>query len=527
VFNVIIEDQHVHRSLVRYVPDFIEFNRKVKKYYRKSGISLPRLVEPDLRLYSTGKKAAFRAFLNRLSRSRSAKPNSEKIELYLRRCALDPTIGSSSLFRDFLTRQRPEDKELPRLSPPELAENVHHSPCLRESLVETPASSSSVSQSPSGDQVQPHDRLLHHSNAARRQSMSIITYRSSDATEDFSMNRHQPSIDDYRFIQVLGRGCMGKVLLVQPYRLPSRLLALKAISKETVIEQREIVHTRMERDILTEIAKIRHPFLIKLHCAFQNTEQLFLLLDYHRGGDIATQLARHRTFSPRRSRLYAAEILMGLQELHRLGIIYRDLKPENILLASDGHIVLTDFGLSKQFEPHTNMDDQRTSTFCGTAEYLAPEILRQQPYTYAIDFWSLGMILYEMLEGITPFFSDSHSEMYRRILEDDLEFTDAFDDVTRYFIGGLLQRNPSERLGSGLEGPRTIRAHPYFLGLDWSDVYHKRIHPEYVPQLRSEADLSNFDKDFLDMTPRLSPVSNADLSSSALMDIFQGYSYIN
>ncbi|KAI7880706.1 kinase-like protein [Lichtheimia hyalospora FSU 10163] len=565
VFNVIIEDQLLHKSLVRYLPDFIDFDRKVKKYHRKSKISLPQLVEPDLRLYGTGRKASIRAFLHKLSRRRSTKPNSEKIETYLKRCALDPVIGKSSLFRDFLTKQRPEDTEFVR-TPITTADDISVTK-RNDDIITVPPTAASSSRPPqekvplaaSIDSVSdivmedvgpeysvPSSSLIpiDHQQQQRTSSYSSFdTYpsshhmrqvqpssrRESDYNEDIitKERHHVPTIQDYRFLQVLGRGCMGKVLLVQSYRSPRRLLALKAISKENVVLQREIVHTKMERDILTSIAEIRHPFLIRLHCAFQDADQLFLVLDYHRGGDVATQLARHRVFSPTRSRLYAAEILLGLQELHSLGIVYRDLKPENILLDAAGHVVLTDFGLSKQFESALALDHQRTGTFCGTAEYLAPEILKQEPYTYAIDFWSLGMILYEMLEGITPFYHEEHGEMYRRILEDDLEFTDAFDDVSQDFIAGLLWRDEHKRLGTGPNGPIVIRSHPYFSGLDWSDVYHKRIPPEYVPHLRSETDLSNFDRDFLNMTPRLTPVSNTDLLTSSIQDAFQGYSYIN
>lgn len=173
------------------------------------------------------------------------------------------------------------------------------------------------------------------------------------------------------------------------------------------------------------------------------------------------------------------------------------------------------------------MDEQKTRTFCGTAEYLAPEILRSEAYTYAVDFWSLGTILYEMLVGVTPFWHENHVEMYRRVLEDPLEFPEDFDDddggYTRHFIASLLERDPSRRLGSS---PSTIRSHPYFTNYyDWSDVYHKRIRPPYVPQLRSATDFSNFDKDFLQMTPRLSPVSYV-LSPSIQMQ-FDGYSFVN
>ncbi|KAI7865539.1 kinase-like domain-containing protein [Spinellus fusiger] len=551
VFNVIVEDKHQNLSLVRYVPDFVEFDKKIKRHYRKCKLSLPPLIEPTLDLSINKKKRSLRGFFLSLSKLRYVKPNSEKIEWYLSQCALDPFIGRSSLFRDFLSAQREEDSIASK-------DRVQHyvdqqwqeqqQRTVQEDLFPSTDAHSPPSTQPHDWQPSPSASL--HSEEATHSKQVTVRYPASSVAdkgivdegivdeeggegeregggeEEESSPVPTITIQDFQFIKVLGKGCMGKVLLVRHLRT-SRLLALKAISKEWVITQREIEHTRMERDILTTVAHIRHPFLVRLHHSFQDASQLFLVLDYHVGGDLATQLAKFTRFTPDRARLYTAEILLGMQELHRLGILYRDLKPENILLASDGHIVLTDFGLSKQFSPGSSEQDQRTRTFCGTAEYLAPEILRSEDYAYAVDFWSLGTILYEMLTGVTPFWAETHAEMYRRVVEDALEFPEDFDEVTADFISGLLERDPSARLGTGPEGPITIRSHPYFDALDWSAVYCKRISPPYVPLVRSETDFSNFDQDFLQMTPRLSPANNETILSQSVQQAFQGYSYTN
>ncbi|KAF7730574.1 hypothetical protein EC973_001955 [Apophysomyces ossiformis] len=193
-----------------------------------------------------------------------------------------------------------------------------------------------------------------------------------------------------------------------------------------------------------------------------------------------------------------------------------DLKPENVLIGLDGHIVLTDFGLSKMF---TVGDNDVTHTFCGTAEYLAPEIFLGEPYTYAVDYWSFGTLLYEMLAGITPFWADSHVEMYQRVLEDPLEFPPHFEPVTCEFLSGLLEREAYERLG--WEGPDQIKSHCYFQDIDWAEVADRKLQPPYVPLLQSETDVTHFDEAFVTMSPRISQASSTQvLSEEGTFDQF-------
>jgi serine/threonine protein kinase len=289
-----------------------------------------------------------------------------------------------------------------------------------------------------------------------------------------------------------------------------------------VIDQREITHTIDERNILVALSEVNHPYLAKLHTSFQDEHRLYLLTTYYSGGDLATHMARHYTFPKECARFYAAEIIEGISELHRLGILYRDLKPENILITADRHVILTDFGLSKWLT-----EDDQTQTFCGTAEYLAPEVLLGEAYSFGIDHWSFGTILYEMLAGVTPFWADNHSDMYRRVLEDPLEFpSDIFDYETAEFISDLLDRDPRTRLGA--QGTEEIKEHVYFADISWEDIEHRRLQPTlFLPPVQDEMDFTNFEPDFLSMSPVLTHVpSEADLSEE-IQDIFDGYSFID
>ncbi|KIY50513.1 kinase-like protein [Fistulina hepatica ATCC 64428] len=313
-------------------------------------------------------------------------------------------------------------------------------------------------------------------------------------------------IDDFEMMRVLGKGCAGKVLLVK-HRSTSELYALKAITKRHVLAHQELQHTLTEQAVLKRMAAAdKDPFVVKLWWSFHDKENLFLVMDFHPGGDLATQLARWGRLGRDRARFYAAEIVEGVEGLHAAGVIYRDLKPENILIAGDGHIVLTDFGLSKEFPQRaivsTSRATETTTTFCGTAEYLAPEVIQGLPYSYEVDWWSFGTMLYEMLTGITPFWAQNHSDMYVRVLQDELTFPDdrSIDHDTKSLLRGLLQRNPALRICE----PR-IRRHPYFSMIDWSHVYYKRYIPPYIPPIdpQNASDTQNFDETFLEMEPVL------------------------
>ncbi|ORX56313.1 kinase-like protein [Hesseltinella vesiculosa] len=541
VFNIFLEDKQYSRYLVRYIDDFALFNEKVSEVFQK----LPKVTFPLLDDVLQKQRHGWRSiFLKERHRS-----NPEKIETFLRQCYADPHLRTSSLLRDFLSAQREEDRVTPLAFVRHLLRQ-HHQDQLHDSILPVdkpalPSRSPRSSTTSHGGWTTSLRRMTSWASprptnlpSRRRNSMTTCSSISSlpsiargpssdDPLSHDLLDPNHPSritIQHFQFIKVIGKGGMGKVFLVRKYGA-NQLLALKAIRKQHVVQENEVAHTLMERNILATTARISHPFLIRLHHAFQDAQQLFLVLDYHAGGDLATQLAIFGKFHPDRCRLYTAEIILGLQELHRLAILYRDLKPENILLAADGHIILTDFGLSKQFQlDEIDITNQRTNTFCGTAEYIAPEVLASQPYTIAVDFWSLGTILYEMLVGIIPFWAETHVAVYQRVLHDPLEFPEDMDPVTTNMIAGLLERNPLRRLGTGPEGPINIRSHPYFDSLEWPDVYYKRIKPLYLPNIQSSADFSHFDPDYLNMTPRLSPTETHTDHAS---DLFQGYSFGN
>ncbi|KAF9378895.1 hypothetical protein CPB97_009278 [Podila verticillata] len=515
----------------RRISDFLDFDERVRVQYPKSRPALPLFDDRRKSFLISTRQFFF-----------PRKNTTEKLEAYLRKVSSHEPLKSSIIFHEFLAVSQEGDLVHSKESP--------QSQYLYAAVESKPNMDSSSDQDEeyvrSRELMQEGDMDIRSPKDEQPTTPTATSYKHAlpHADNDAQVIRREPklrgnrvrpglpqiqerkkaTIEDFQLIKVLGRGCMGKVMLVRE-NSSKKLFALKAISKEWVILQREIEHTKSERNILANVAEISHPFLIKLRHSFQSNAQLFMVLDYYPGGDIATQLAKWQKFEPERCLFYAAEIVLGIEELHRQGIVYRDLKPENILLALDGHIVLTDFGLSKQFPTFSAsspyLTEDKTNTFCGTAEYLAPEILRAAEYSYAVDWWSLGTLLFEMLCGITPFWAENHAQMYQRVLEDDLEFPKDIDPDAASFISGLLERDPDYRLGS--QGVAYVKEHPYFDSIDWNVAMQRGLHCPYVPELFSEEDLSNFDGAFLAMTPRLSP-GNHTLSNS-IQNCFQGYSF--
>ncbi|EIW81036.1 Pkinase-domain-containing protein [Coniophora puteana RWD-64-598 SS2] len=332
---------------------------------------------------------------------------------------------------------------------------------------------------------------------------------------------HQPStgrsltIDDFELITVIGKGSFGKVMQVRK-RDTMRIYALKTIRKAHIVDRKEITHTLAERLVL---ARINNPFIVPLKFSFQSEQKLYLVLAFVNGGELFHHLQREQRFSEERSRFYSAELLLALEHLHDLDVVYRDLKPENILLDYTGHIALCDFGLCK-----LNMkDSDTTNTFCGTPEYLAPEILNGHGYTKAIDWWTLGVLLFEMLAGLPPFYDEVTDKMYQKILQDPLVFGPEISEQARSILTGLLTRDPTKRLGTN--GAEEIRKHPFFADhIDFDKLLRKKIQPPFKPSVSSPVDVSNFDTVFTAEEAVDSFVDGSQLSQT-VQDQFAGFSY--
>lgn len=283
--------------------------------------------------------------------------------------------------------------------------------------------------------------------------------------------KRRVALTDFDLLKVLGRGSFGKVLMIRK-RDSGEIFAMKVLKKEAIIARNQVQHTKTERNILQIID---HPYIVKLHYAFQNEGKLYLILDYLSGGELFFHLKNEGRFSENRTKFYVAQLALALQHLHKLDIIYRDLKPENILLDRRGYICITDFGLSKAMVK--NPDDAKT--FCGTPEYLAPEILRGQGHGKAVDWWSLGTLMFEMLDGLPPFYSKNTRQMYDDILHKPLSFDrkNHISPAARDLLTHLMDRNPQTRY----DWPQ-VESHPFFAGLDWQRLHNKEYIPEFIPQ---------------------------------------------
>ncbi|ODV59242.1 serine/threonine protein kinase SCH9, partial [Ascoidea rubescens DSM 1968] len=300
--------------------------------------------------------------------------------------------------------------------------------------------------------------------------------------------------EDFQILKMLGKGTFGQVYLALK-KDNNRVYAMKTLSKNYIAKKKEIAHTLSERDILVKASK--GPFIINLKFAFQTPDNLYFVTDYMAGGELFYLLQKEKKFTEERTKFYVAELLCALEILHNEGVIYRDLKPENILLDANGHIALCDFGLSKL----NIIQDHRAKTFCGTTEYLAPEILLDESgYTKMVDFWSLGVLIFEMICGWSPFYAETNQQMYKNIAYGRVRFPrGALSPEGRQFVKGLLNRNPVNRLGSNGDVAE-LKAQPFFSDIDWNLLVQKKIPPPYKPPLRNETDVSNFDPEFTQTT---------------------------
>ncbi|XP_067007640.1 ribosomal protein S6 kinase alpha-5 [Anabrus simplex] len=334
-------------------------------------------------------------------------------------------------------------------------------------------------------------------------------------------------MSNFELLKVLGTGAYGKVFLVRKRGGvdDGRLYAMKVLKKATIVQKKKTTeHTKTERQVLEAVRQ--SPFLVTLHYAFQTDAKLHLILDYVSGGELFTHLYQRERFTEAEVRIYIGEIILALEHLHKLGIIYRDIKLENILLDRQGHIVLTDFGLSKEFLPHEK--DQRAYSFCGTIEYMAPEVVRggNTGHDIAVDWWSVGVLTYELLTGASPFTVEGErngqQEISRRILKTNPPIPDELSPEVSDFISKLLVKDPRKRLGGGAGDAEELKSHPFFNGTNWADLAQKAIPAPFVPKITNELDTSNFSDEFTKMTPTDSPA----IVPPNFDKIFKGYSYV-
>ncbi|CEF67848.1 Protein kinase domain and AGC-kinase, C-terminal domain and Serine/threonine-/dual specificity protein kinase, catalytic domain and Protein kinase-like domain and Ribosomal protein S6 kinase family and Protein kinase, C-terminal domain-containing protein [Strongyloides ratti] len=325
--------------------------------------------------------------------------------------------------------------------------------------------------------------------------------------------------EDFELLKVLGKGGYGKVFQVKKTSGvdKGKIFAMKVLKKATIVKnQKDTAHTKAERNILEAI---KSSFICELLYAFQTGGKLYLILEYLSGGELFMHLEREGIFMEDTASFYLSEIVIALEHLHKQGIIYRDLKPENILLDSKGHVKLTDFGLCKE----AIEGDQVTHTFCGTIEYMAPEILMRCGHNKAVDWWSLGALTFDMLTGGPPFTGENRKKTIDKILKGRLALPPYLSIEARDLIKRLLKRNMGSRLGSSPEDAEEIKAHPFFRHLDWQMVKNRQLEPPFRPTIVNEEDTSLFDTKFTQMTPVDSP---CDTTISMSVNPFEGFTYV-
>ncbi|KAM5355809.1 hypothetical protein ACJ41O_002455 [Fusarium nematophilum] len=297
---------------------------------------------------------------------------------------------------------------------------------------------------------------------------------------------------DFDILKLIGKGTFGQVYQVRK-KDTQRIYAMKVLQKKVIVQKKEVAHTVGERNILVRTAMSDSPFIVGLKFSFQTPSELYLVTDYMSGGELFWHLQKEGRFDEKRAKFYIAELILAIQHLHNNDIVYRDLKPENILLDANGHIALCDFGLSK-----ANLTkNDTTNTFCGTTEYLAPEVLLDESgYTKMVDFWSLGVLVFEMCCGWSPFYAEDTQQMYKNIAFGKVRFPrDTLSQEGRNFVKGLLNRNPKHRLGA-TDDAEELKRHPFFGDIDWTLLSKKLITPPFKPKLKSETDVSYFDPEF-------------------------------
>ena len=368
------------------------------------------------------------------------------------------------------------------------------------------------------------EELINSDNEPKYKSPQInntnnTTTNDTSTLDDFQNAILKLSYNDFELLKLLGRGSFGEVLLVR-LKANKKLYAMKVLDKKMLKQRKQQIHTKTERDLMV---KINCPFIVNIKSAFQDETKLYIVSEFLQGGDLFFHLheKRYTVFPEIKARFYIMELVIALDFLHQNNMIYRDLKPENILLDSQGHVKLTDFGLSKIFEN----EDDKAYTVCGTPQYLAPEILLRKGYDKAVDWWSLGCVLYEMLYGRLPFKLKKGQKISLNIYKEEIAFDKKISEEAKDLIINLLIFDPKSRLGSGVDGGEKIKNHNFFKGVNWKDVWDRKLEPPFVPNLKSDQDLKYFDSSFTDESVG-SLLGKNSLKERGFSNEYSGFSYL-
>ena len=368
------------------------------------------------------------------------------------------------------------------------------------------------------------EELINSDNEPKYKSPQInntnnTTTNDTSTLDDFQNAILKLSYNDFELLKLLGRGSFGEVLLVR-LKANKKLYAMKVLDKKMLKQRKQQIHTKTERDLMV---KINCPFIVNIKSAFQDETKLYIVSEFLQGGDLFFHLheKRYTVFPEIKARFYIMELVIALDFLHQNNMIYRDLKPENILLDSQGHVKLTDFGLSKIFEN----EDDKAYTVCGTPQYLAPEILLRKGYDKAVDWWSLGCVLYEMLYGRLPFKLKKGQKISLNIYKEEIAFDKKISEGAKDLIINLLIFDPKSRLGSGVDGGEKIKNHKFFKGVNWKDVWDRKLEPPFVPNLKSDQDLKYFDSSFTDESVG-SLLGKNSLKERGFSNEYSGFSYL-
>ena len=334
-------------------------------------------------------------------------------------------------------------------------------------------------------------------------------------------NRNGIGTSDFDFLLTLGKGSFGLVALAE-YKETGQLYAIKMLRKDIVVKDGDVACTLIEKNVLAMPNK--SPFLTQMHSCFQTVDRLFFVMELVSGGDLLNRIMKVGRFKEPTAVFYAAEIALGLMFLHSNGVIYRDLKLENVLLDQDGHIKIADFGMCKE----DIRDGATARTFCGTPDYIAPEIVQFQPYNKSVDWWSFGVLVYEMLVGHPPFDGNDEDELFEAILTQTIDFPNAVSKEAKELVKGFLTRNPIKRLGCGPNGDQDILESEFFQTIDWAQLEARDIEPPFQPQNKNPKKAENFDKQFKRMPVDLKPITNDIINQlKNSEDQFPDFDFVN